>query len=75
MKQSQFRNVIVSGMLACALLVAIALRHGSPPPVYDESGERLESLFAGVGTLPVDISARPASRGLDQSARGVRLFM
>lgn len=48
MKQSQFRNVIVSGMLACALLVAIALRHGSPPPVYDESGERLESLFAGI---------------------------
>lgn len=49
--------MIVAGTLACILLVGIALWHGSPPPHYDESGARLESLFAGIAP---DAEAREA---------------
>lgn len=57
MKQSQLRNAVVSGTVDCALAVAIALRPEPPAPVYDDSGERLESLFAGIAP---DAEAREA---------------
>lgn len=42
------QELIVSGILAIALIAAIAVDRLSPQPlIYDESGNELESLFVG----------------------------
>lgn len=48
--RSRLRNIVVSAAIGSALIATVAVtRHPTPTyPVYDGSGERLDSLFTGI---------------------------